>query len=230
MTAYDVSDGGLRLALLMNAAATFLVLGLATQHFFRCPTADAPLRLRVHRLLGMAFCVLHVGTLAAGPAASRPAMATALGLYLGGLALFLWAQEAVKGRPPGLTFTATPPEALTTDGAYAYVRHPFYLAFLAVWWAGAIGTGSPYVLASTVWMTAAYAWAARDEERWFLQSPWAEAYRNYAERTGGWLPRPALSASGAAGPIIRRVHAMSGPILILAVLAAVIIATASALP
>jgi protein-S-isoprenylcysteine O-methyltransferase Ste14 len=223
VTAFDISDGGLRLALFLNAGTIFIVLGLAVDHFFRCPAATAPLRLRVHRLLTMGCSLLHLGTLAAGPASQGPAMVAALGLYMGGLALFLWAQEASKGRPPALTFSTDPPEALTTGGPFAYIRHPFYVAFLLIWWAGAVGTGSVWVAASALWMTAAYAWAAHDEERAFLHSRWAEAYRAYSARTGRWWPRIDVSWPGAAGAVVRGSHAVTAALVILTMLAAVII-------
>jgi protein-S-isoprenylcysteine O-methyltransferase Ste14 len=225
VTAFDISDGGLRLALFLNAGTIFLVLGLAVDHFFRCPAAAAPLRLRVHRLLTVVFSLLHLGTLAAGPVASGPAMVAALGLYMSGLALFLWAQEASRGRPPALTFSSDAPEALTTGGPFAYIRHPFYVAFLLIWWAGAVGTASVWVAASALWMTAAYAWAAHEEERAFLRSRWAEAYRAYSARTGRWCPRNDASLPGA---VSRSSHAVTAALVILTMIAAVIIVAARA--
>jgi protein-S-isoprenylcysteine O-methyltransferase Ste14 len=188
MTGLTISDGGLQLALVLNASMTFLILGLATDRFFRWPSSPIPWRVRVHRVVGMGVSTLHVLALAANSAPRPRAMALAFGLYFAGLALFFWAQETVKGRPPAVPFSAEVPETLEVTGAFGLVRHPFYVAYFLIWSAGAVGSGNPWVVLSTVWMALAYAVAAREEERAFENGRWRESYRLYAARTGPWVP------------------------------------------
>jgi protein-S-isoprenylcysteine O-methyltransferase Ste14 len=189
MRALDISDGGLQLALLLKGTMTFIILGLATEHFFKCPGARAPVRMRVHHWAAIVFGTLHLGVIATSQDLSRVAMGAGFACYFTGLALFLWAQETVKGRPPALTFSDEPPEVLVTRGPFAFVRHPFYVSYSLVWWAGVVATGHPLVLASAIWMMVAYAIAARDEERAFEHGPWGDAYAAYKTRTGQWWPR-----------------------------------------
>jgi protein-S-isoprenylcysteine O-methyltransferase Ste14 len=84
------------------------------------------------------------------------------------------------------------PERLVSHGPYAYIRHPFYTAFLAAQLAA--------FLALPHWVTAAAglaAWArlsytARLEEQNFLASRLAGEYAEYRSTTGRFMPRPRL--------------------------------------
>jgi protein-S-isoprenylcysteine O-methyltransferase Ste14 len=77
--------------------------------------------------------------------------------------------------------------ALVVHGAYAWVRHPIYVAvvLLALGWSGLWGSGAGFgvSLLLALWLDQ----KARREERW-LAARWPE-YRDYQRRVGRWLPR-----------------------------------------
>jgi len=102
---------------------------------------------------------------------------------------FWWAVSAVRGRVMPYAFSPGAPHALVREGPFAWVRHPFYTAYLIAWLAGCIATMQWWLLAPT----AVTAWllmrAAKGEETAFLASPFAEEYRAYQRTTGQLLPR-----------------------------------------
>lgn len=67
---------------------------------------------------------------------------------------------AVKRRPPHLAFADGPPDSLVDGGPYRYIRHPFYTAYIVVWFAGVVATANGWLMASALWMTMRYAVAA----------------------------------------------------------------------
>jgi protein-S-isoprenylcysteine O-methyltransferase Ste14 len=80
------------------------------------------------------------------------------------------------------------PGRLVTHGAYGKVRHPFYLAFMLALAAACLFVASPWM-----WGVAAYGFlamqvTARGEEKRWLASAHAEAYRRYMDRTGRFMP------------------------------------------
>ena len=111
-------------------------------------------------------------------------------LFALALAIFAWAVVATRRGPPSLAFDPDQPTLLYRHGPYRYVRHPFYLAYLAFW----IGTAvaSPGLLGWTVplVMLTIYAYAARREELKFASSALAGPYADYKRQVGMFLPRP----------------------------------------
>lgn len=104
-------------------------------------------------------------------------------------ALFAWALSGVRRGQLTAAFSGDRPRQLITRGAFRWVRHPFYLAYL-------LGHALPWLAARSVWalpglllMAAIYWRAATLEERKFLASPLAAAWRRYRRRTGRFLPR-----------------------------------------
>jgi protein-S-isoprenylcysteine O-methyltransferase Ste14 len=182
-------DIALKLALVLVASGTFIIIGVAAANFFRRPVTGAGWRMRLHEGTSIVFALAHVATLVVSPTLGRVPMLVALACYGAGLGLFVWAQETVKHAPPLLAFSDMAPEHFVACGPFRLVRHPFYLASMFIWGAGVIATASPWLLASALWMAAASALAAREEERWFEASPFAERYRCYRARTGMFLPR-----------------------------------------
>lgn len=114
--------------------------------------------------------------------------AAGLGLWALGIALGVWAGKAI-GRY-GAVSGVTADHHLVSDGPYRYVRHPIYTAIIAI----TVGTTlvfKSFVLLGVVALSV-YAnlwWAAAEEE--LLASPegLGDAYRNYASRTGRFIPR-----------------------------------------
>ena len=76
-------------------------------------------------LLQVLGAFVLTGTMGSGPLRARPAeLAGALLLAPAGAALFVW---ALRSAPKDARA-----ERLVTDGAYKWLRHPIYLAFLAM--------------------------------------------------------------------------------------------------
>lgn len=81
------------------------------------------------------------------------------------------------------------PEHIVTHGAYKYVRHPFYAAFLL----GLLGIvlHIPHIISVVVFIYAALilAYTARREEYRLCHSAFSEQYRSYKQTTGRFVPK-----------------------------------------
>ena len=78
------------------------------------------------------------------------------------------------------------PAFLMTGGPYAIIRHPMYIAELALWLGWAILYGSIPVLIGLAVLGAVVAWLAPREER-ALEAKFGEVYRQYKARVPRWL-------------------------------------------
>ncbi|MFC3126078.1 methyltransferase family protein [Pseudoroseomonas globiformis] len=112
----------------------------------------------------------------------------ALALFLGGIALFWWAVRTTRSRPPAVAHTDNIPTMIHADGPYAYVRHPFYLAY-TLGWLGTAVAGGPILWIPAAVIIGWYYVTAREEEAHFATSAVAEDYARYRSRTGLILPR-----------------------------------------
>jgi protein-S-isoprenylcysteine O-methyltransferase Ste14 len=110
-------------------------------------------------------------------------------LYLGALRLFLWAEISNSDRKLSFAFSPDLPEHLVTHGPYAWIRHPFYAAYLTSYLAGLVVSRDHRVAWVVLVMTILYAMAARQEEVKFRRSQLSTAYAAYSESTGRFLPR-----------------------------------------
>ena len=114
--------------------------------------------------------------------------AVGLGLWALGLAVGLWAGQAIGAY--GAVSGVTVDHELVSGGPYRYMRHPIYTALIAI----AVGTTlvfrSYLLLGVAALSTAAHLWWATAEER-LLSSPegLGHVYDTYASRTGRFLPR-----------------------------------------
>jgi protein-S-isoprenylcysteine O-methyltransferase Ste14 len=98
------------------------------------------------------------------------------------------------------------PVRLVTHGAYARVRHPFYLAFQLTLAGCLLAAPGPLTATALLWGVARLNQTAAREERRLLESAFGAEYRAYMRVTGRFLPRwpapgraaPRPSASGAA--------------------------------
>ena len=110
-------------------------------------------------------------------------------LMAGGLALFQWASNAVRGQFFSYLGDSDIPQFVFQKGPFAYIRNPFYCSYILV--------NLGVMLLVTNWITVAAAvacivildQAARFEERKFESSPVAEEYREYKARTGRFVPK-----------------------------------------
>ena len=81
------------------------------------------------------------------------------------------------------------PRSIVTYGAYAYVRHPFYSAFLLALGGTVVACPHPGTLSCLVYAALVLDRTARKEERKLAASEFGDEYRGYLARTGRFLPR-----------------------------------------
>ncbi len=109
----------------------------------------------------------------------------------------VWATAAHK---LSLAFSSDVPTRLNQSGIYRRVRHPFYLAYTLTWLAVVVGTLHPGALLMLIVMLGFYLTAARREEKKFLGSPLAAAYRDYQGQAGMFLPSPPFNPANSIKP------------------------------
>ena len=88
-------------------------------------------------------------------------------------------------------------QALATTGPYAHVRHPQYVAFLIILFGFLLQWPTLLTVAMFPVLALMYVRLARREER-EVTAEFGDAYRRYAERTPGFVPR--LFATKAEHP------------------------------
>lgn len=105
------------------------------------------------------------------------------------LALFWSAAKANRKTPLTAIYSSDSPKMLNRSGPYAYIRHPFYVAYLLSFTASAVGSNHvvPWACAIIAWMN--YFYAARAEEKKFAHSELAGDYEAYRSKTGMFLPK-----------------------------------------
>ncbi|MGB5373024.1 MAG: isoprenylcysteine carboxylmethyltransferase family protein [Polyangiales bacterium] len=106
---------------------------------------------------------------------------------LGALALLLWSVRVFPTVAVG--HYVLPDQEVITNGPYAYVRHPLYLAAILIWVSVAIGFASLVAGLITVgYVIPAYMIYSRSEEKMMLEHL-GTPYRVYRDTTGGFMPR-----------------------------------------
>jgi protein-S-isoprenylcysteine O-methyltransferase Ste14 len=113
---------------------------------------------------------------------------------LGSAAVFAWGVRATGRGVLTAAFSTDSPQKLLSHGPFRFARNPFYSAYLLGHAVPLLATRSAWALPALVCMAAIYVAAVRSEERKFLTSPLADAWRAYAARTGRFLPRLAWPA------------------------------------
>jgi protein-S-isoprenylcysteine O-methyltransferase Ste14 len=111
-----------------------------------------------------------------------------VGLALGALAfpVFIWAKITL-GAHYSPCFDSFVPGQIVDEGPYAYVRHPIYTSNLLLLLGLFIATGSLWLAINFVIVGIYYVTSARKEEEALREQ--LPAYREYAARTGGFVPR-----------------------------------------
>jgi protein-S-isoprenylcysteine O-methyltransferase Ste14 len=123
-----------------------------------------------------------------GPDAGCDAASAAVAVFSGGV--FVWAATTVKRNRLTAAFSDDTPQELITAGPFRWVRNPFYLSYLLAYTQALLAARSWWAVLPLAWMAGVYAAAVWREERKFLRSPLAYRYREYARRTGRFLPVP----------------------------------------
>ena len=103
--------------------------------------------------------------------------------------LFAWGVATVQRKQLTAAFSADLPLSLITQGPFRYVRNPFYLAYIIAHAVPLVASRSPWALPGLLVMSAIYVRATLLEERKFLRSDLAPAWRAYQRSTGRFLPR-----------------------------------------
>lgn len=81
------------------------------------------------------------------------------------------------------------PRSIVTYGAYKYVRHPFYSAFLVALTGTLIACPHPGTLLYLVYTALMLHYTAGKEEHKLSNSEFGDEYRSYLAHTGRFLPR-----------------------------------------
>jgi protein-S-isoprenylcysteine O-methyltransferase Ste14 len=169
-------------------AVSFFCIGL-TSYFER--RSDQPAWVRLVHNTGMLLSLLHLAGVVIFKPRSEVFAAVGVGMYTIAVLLFLSAIEAATRSRLRLqrSFIDAPlPERLLTEGPYRWIRHPFYLGYIIGAMAPAVAIGHPALIAIAGLMMAFTLTAAFREERVWLSSPRADAYREYSSRTGMFFP------------------------------------------
>ena len=181
--------------LLAVALATAIIIFVAMQDFFVESRVPSP-RVRAMQDVGVAFAVSHFGAIVMRGSASPNWAIAGIAMYVAATLLFLSSLEAARRVPLPRTFVTDPlPKALVTNGPFALIRHPFYVAYSVAWLAAPVATHGPLVTVFALIAIGSYAAAARQEERQ-LEDRFGEAYRRYRLGTGMVLPSMARLFAG----------------------------------
>lgn len=81
------------------------------------------------------------------------------------------------------------PQNIVTEGAYKYIRHPFYAAFILALLAMVVLCASPWTLAVGLTGLLMLNHTAAGEERRLQASEFGEEYKNYLRRSGRFFPQ-----------------------------------------
>ena len=81
------------------------------------------------------------------------------------------------------------PRSIVTYGAYKYVRHPFYSAFLLALTGALIACPHPATFACLVYTALMLHYTASKEEHKLSHSEFGAEYRHYLAHTGRFVPR-----------------------------------------
>jgi protein-S-isoprenylcysteine O-methyltransferase Ste14 len=183
-------DSAAHWLLAFSALATiaFFCIGL-TSYFERRP--DRPWWVRGIHDTGMLLSLLQLASVVLLEPRSDLFAGIGVLMYTGAVLLFLSAIETASRARVRLqrSFIDHPlPEKLLTDGPYRWVRHPFYLGYIIGASAPVVAIDHPVMVVVAGAMIAITLTAAFREERVWLSSPRAQAYREYSSRTGMFVP------------------------------------------
>ena len=169
-----------------GGAIAFFCVGL-TSYFER--RTDRPGWVRRAHDVGLVLTLVHLASVLVLKPRSDLFAGVGILMYTGSVAVMLAAIEAADRTRLQRSFVDYPlPDRLITDGPYRWVRHPFYLAYMIGALAPAVAVQHPFIIAVSLAMIGFVVTAAVREERVWLGSPKADAYREYRRRTGMFIP------------------------------------------
>jgi protein-S-isoprenylcysteine O-methyltransferase Ste14 len=145
-----------------------------------------PRGVRVIEVSAVSCILVGLATIALrdGPDVWCDAASAAVAVLSGGL--FSWA--TLKRNRLTAAFSDDTPAELITAGPFRWVRNPFYLSYLLAYTQALLAARSGWAVLPLAWMGVVYGTAVWREERKFLRSELADEYREYARRTGRFIP------------------------------------------
>jgi protein-S-isoprenylcysteine O-methyltransferase Ste14 len=110
----------------------------------------------------------------------------AVTIYIFSLSLFWWAIRSAgeldfaSGSSKGEIFTT---------GAFGFVRHPFYLSYIAIWLTSTILFNSIFLWISCLILIGVYLLSAKEEEKGIMSSELSSQYSAYRKSVGMLFPK-----------------------------------------
>lgn len=141
------------------------------------------------RLSGMLATIVVASGLPTLPSVLQSKQWFGLAGILAAIALFAWAWRSSRMRHFGVALAPDVPEGLVEHGAFAFVRHPFYVSYFLGWGCMPLLVGTVPAIAACASMVVQYAAAAVVEERMLRASNLASAHADYRSRVGMFVPR-----------------------------------------
>lgn len=167
-------------------AVVFFAMGL-TSYFDR--PRFRPAWVRVIHTLGTALSVTQLVLVLSLPPRGEVWASAGIVMYLVAVTVFLSAIESGRRTRLQRAFIDEPlPDRLITEGPYRWIRHPFYLGYILGALAAPVATESLALAVIAAIMIAISVTAAIHEERVWLKSSHADAYRAYRARTAMFIP------------------------------------------
>lgn len=174
--------------LIAASGSAFILMGLALQHFF-VQAREPSRRLRLSQDASVLIALLQLMGVVVIPPVSDAHAGAGIAIYTVALSLFLSSVEACRRLPLPRMFVLDPrPAGLVTSGPFRWIRHPFYVAYWLGFLAAPVATASLVLAIPTAVYTVVFVVAARQEEALLLTSSLGDQYREYAERTGMFVP------------------------------------------
>lgn len=121
---------------------------------------------------------------------ATPYLAISAAVIIAGLGLFFYCSSIIRKSKLTIVFSKDSPEFHISKGPYSYVRHPFYTSYIGTYAALALVNQNWIFSAVCASMFCTYYFAARFEEKKFLESNFKESYANYIRTTGMFFPMP----------------------------------------
>ena len=102
---------------------------------------------------------------------------------------FWYNSRLVKQHQFSIVFSNDLPTKILKSGLYRFIRHPFYLIYLGVYFSSGIVTKNMVVILFSLSIFILYFKAARTEENKFFSTPLKNEYLAYIASTGMFFPK-----------------------------------------
>lgn len=167
-------------------AVIFFAVGLTT--YFDKPR-HRPAWVGIIHSLGTVLSITQLVLVLSLPPRSDVPASVGIAMYFGAVTVFLSAIEAARRTRLQRAFIDQPlPDRLIIEGPYRWVRHPFYLGYIFGALAAPVAIDSVALSVIAAIMISISVTAGIHEERVWLKSSHADAYRAYRARTGMFIP------------------------------------------